>query len=244
MPQTGYIRTGDLRNKAVTAAKLADTLDLTAAGKTLKTDIIAESTAGSGVTADGVLLKDGGGTFVDRITTTDGVSGGPTRIIGGRASVLTANGTAHTNSTDETVLASYVIPASTIKSGTVVKVKFAARVTADAGATTLTGRLRFGTTTLTGTELIVTSAVDTATNHLFVGEYTLIGRAAPGAAAAVVGTGIYSNPGAAGSAMLSASLASTNFATNGALRLELTADWSAADANSVTAEVFVVEIVG
>lgn len=244
MPQTGYLRTGDLRNKAVTAEKLADTLDLTAAGKTLKVDNIAESTAGSGVTADGALLKDGGGTFVARVTGTDGVTSGPTRIFGGPVSVLQANGTAHTNSTDEAVLASYVIPANTIKAGTVVKVKFAARVSADAGATTLTGRLRLGTTTLTGTALLATSAVDTGVDSLIVGEYTLVGRAAPGAAAAVVGAGSYCNPGGVGAQMLSAALGATNFATNGALRLELTADWSAADANSIRAELFVVEIDG
>lgn len=244
MPQTGYIRTGDLRNKAVTAEKLADTLDLTAAGKTLKTDVIAESTAGSGVTADGALLKDGGATFTDRITTTDGVTSGPTRIVGGRASVLTANGTAHTNSTDETVLAAYTIPANTIKLGTVVKVRFLARVTADAGATTMTGRLRLGATTLTGTALITSGAVDTNTDFLFMGEFTLFGRAAPGAAAAVVGMGYACDPGLVNTSMTSANLASTNFATNAALLLELTADWSAADANSVRAEIFEVEILG
>lgn len=244
MPQTGYIRTGDLRDEAVTAAKLADTLDLTATGTTLKTDSISESTAATGVTVDGVLLKDGGATFTDRITTTDGVTSGPTRIIGGRASVLTANGTAHTNSTDEAVLAAYTIPANTIKLGTVVKVRFLARVSADAGATTLTGRLRLGATTLTGTELIVSSAVDTGIDNFFTGEFVLIGRAAPGAAAAVVGMGNYCNPSGPGTQMLSAALASTNFATNAALLLELTADWSAADANSVRAEIFEVEILG
>ena len=31
---------------------------------------------------------------------------------------------------------------------------------------------------------------------------------------------------------------------SGALRLELTADWSAADANAVQAEIFVVEVIG
>lgn len=244
MPQTGYIRTGDLRDEAVTAAKLADILDLTATGKTLKTDTIAESTAGTGVAVDGVLLKDGGATFSSRVTGTDGVTSGPTRIFGGPVSVLQANGAAHTNSTDEAVLASYIIPANTIKAGTVVKVKFAARVSADAGATTLTGRLRLGTTTLTGTALITTSAVDTSVDSLIVGEFMLVGRAAPGAAAAIVGAGSYCNPGSVGATMLSAALGATNFATNGALRLELTADWSAADANSIRAELFVVEIDG
>lgn len=278
MPQTGYIRTGDLRDEAVTAAKLADTLDFTATGTTLKIDVIAESTAAAGVTidgtklkdggiicadgatieadtineataaagvtVDGALIKDGGGTFIDRVTTTDGVASGTARVLGGRVDVDTANGTAHTNSTDEAVLTSYSIPANTIKAGTIVKVKFCARVSADAGATTLTGRLRLGATTLTGTVLIQSGAVDTSTNFLFMGEFTLVGRAAPGAAAAVVGMGWYCDPAAIGGTALTANLATTNFATNGALLLELTADWSAADANSIRSEIWEVEIVG
>lgn len=181
---------------------------------------------------------------VGTLTTTDGVTSGVARAVGGRADVDTANGTAHTNSTDEAVLTSYSIPANTIKAGTVVKVKFCARVSADNGATTLTGRLRLGATTLTGTALITTSATDTGVDSLFMGEFTLIGRAAPGAAAAVVGMGWFCEPAAAGGAALTANLGSTNFATNGALLLELTADWSAADANSIRSEIWEVEIIG
>ena len=181
---------------------------------------------------------------VGALTTTDGVVSGDARTVGGRVDVDVANGTAHTNSTDETVLTSYSIPANTIKAGTVVKVKFCARVSADNGATTLTGRLRLGATTLTGTALITTSATDTGVNSLFMGEFTLVGRAAPGAAAAVVGMGWFCEPAAAGGAALTANLGSTNFATNGALLLELTADWSAADANSIRSEIWEVEIIG
>lgn len=190
------------------------------------------------VTGDAVF------TSVSAMTTTDGVASGTARKIGGVAACITAAGTSHTGSTDEAVLASYSIPANTIKLGTVVRCRFLARVTADNGATTLTGRLRLGTTTLTGTELIVSSAVDTSSGHIFEGEFVLVGRAAPGAAAAVVGCGSFADPGAAGGTRITANLNSTNFATNGALRLELTADWSAADANAVQAEIFVVEVIG
>lgn len=190
------------------------------------------------VTADAALAS------LCAMTTTDGVSSGTARKIGGVASCITAAGTSHTNSTDEAVLASYTIPANTIKAGTFVRCRFLARVTADNGATTLTGRLRLGATTLTGTELIVSSAVDTGSGHIFEGEFVLVGRAAPGAAAAVVGCGSFADPGAAGGTRITANLNSTNFATNGALRLELTADWSAADANAVQAEIFVVEVIG
>jgi len=185
----------------------------------------------------------GAGAMVGTLTTTDGVASGDARRIGGKVACIVADGTAHTNSTDEAVLASYTIPANTIKSGTVVKVKWQARATVDNAGTTLTGRLRLGGTTLTGTELVTTTAVDTAAGHLFCGEFTLVGRAAPGAAAECVGTGSFAL-GAAATAMGTAGIGATNFATNAALLLELTGDWSAADANAVVAEVFVVEVVG
>ncbi len=155
----------------------------------------------------------------------------------------TAAGTSHTGSTTEAVLTQYSIPASTIKAGTRVKVRFGARVTADNSTTTLTGRLRLGPTTLTGTELILTSAVDTDVDHWFTGEFTLVGRAAPGAAAALVGVG-FSSLGAVGAACSQQFLTPTNFATNGVLLLQLTADWSAADANAVQSEFWTVEITG
>jgi hypothetical protein len=150
-----------------------------------------------------------------------------------------ANGTAYTNSTDETVLSSYTIPAGTLRAGTRVTVQFAARVTVNNGATTLTGRLRLGGTTLTGTELILSSAVDTDVNFVFMGSYTFISRAAPGAAVPIVGTGSFVQPVLNGAGnMVGAALPATNFATNAPLLIELTGDWSAADANSVRSEIF------
>ena len=56
--------------------------------------------------------------------------------------------------------------------------------------------------------------------------------------------GWFCEPAAAGGAAITANLGSTNFATNGALLLELTADWSAADANSIRSEIWEVEIIG
>lgn len=223
-------------NTAATGATLLD----------LGTDTSATSVQIRNNSGTAILTVAGDSTLASAgaLTTTDGVSSGTARKVGGVASIITAAGTSHTGSTDEAVLASYVIPANTIKAGTFVRCRFLARVTADNGATTLTGRLRLGTTTLTGTELIVSSAVDTSSGHIFEGEFVLIGRAAPGASAAIVGCGSFAQPAAAGGARITANLNSTNFATNGALLLELTADWSAADANAVQAEIFVVEVIG
>jgi hypothetical protein len=237
----GANKIATLGARNITLAEVTDWVLLV--GNGTQATVIACSTL-----ADGILAASntwtGPQAFQAAITTTDGVVGGTARAVGGRAAVITAAGTSHTASTDEAVLASYSIPANTIKAGTVVKCRFHARVTADNGGTTLTGRLRIGATTLTGTELIASSAVDTSSGHVFIGEFTLIGRAAPGAAAAVVGVGSFQQPGAAGGALVTAKLDTTNFATNGALLLELTADWSAADANAVQAEIFVVEVIG
>jgi len=162
--------------------------------------------------------------------------------------VQTASGTPVTGTAAETVLASYTIPANTLKAGSVITVQWLNRVTADAGATTLTTRLRLGATTLTGTLIANTAATDTAAGNGSTGLYTIVSRAAPSAASALVGTGFISafanvNAGAATGAGTGSSLITpTNFATNGNLLLELTAQWSAADANSVQCEIFNVTI--
>lgn len=143
-----------------------------------------------------------------------------------------AAGTALTNTTSETVLGSFTIPANTINAGTVIRIRYQGIATATNSTDTLTVRLRFGTTTLTGTALITTSAVDVANNDIFTGYFELTGRAAAAAAAAIIGSGHFSQPGAAGGALLTAYLGSTNFATNGALLVEVTGQWSVASGSN------------
>lgn len=162
--------------------------------------------------------------------------------------VQTGSGAPVTGTLAETVLASYSIPANTLKAGTVLTVQWLNRVTADAGATTLTTRLRLGANTLTGTIIANTAAFDTAAANGSTAQYTIVSRAAPSAASALVGTGFITqfanlNAGATtGAGTGSALIAPANFATNGVLLLELTAQWSAADANSVQCEIFNVSI--
>ncbi len=179
-----------------------------------------------------------------RLTTTDGVASGTAKVVGGRSYCQVAAGTAHTNSTDEAVLGSFSIPANTIKQGTVVKVRYQGIATATNAADTLTIVLKCGPTTLTGQALVTHAATDVADNDIFEGEFTLVGRAAPAAAAACVGVGSFSGMGAAGTPTRRAAyLGSTNFATNGALLMEVTADWSAANAgNSCRLDILTVEI--
>jgi len=176
------------------------------------------------------------------LTTTDGVASGPTRRIGGRIQEATAAGTALTNSTAETALATYTIPANTFKAGTRLKIRAVAVVSANVSTTTLTCRLRLGG--VSGTVLIQTSAVDTSVGSIVVMDFDIVSRAAPSASSALCGSGWYNDPGAAGSALKMAALAATNFATNGALDLVMTGQWSAADGNTVACEIQSVDVVG
>lgn len=163
----------------------------------------------------------------------------------GGALQLLASGASMTNSNAETVLASHTIKAGRLRKGDRVKIDFMARVTADAGATTLTGRLRVGAATLVGTAIITTAAVDTASGDFMRGTLDLTVRDNPAAAAIITGHGEYGDPGAAGAAAKAkeAVLVPTAFATNADLLVELTGQWSAADANAVQAEVLNVEII-
>lgn len=150
-----------------------------------------------------------------------------------------AAGTALTGSLAETVLASVTIPANKLNKGTVLRFKYQGEVTATTGATTLTIKARLGATTLTGTTLISGTATSTAANLIFSGEMDLIARAEPSAASAIVGHGLFCEPTAAGAVTpKQARLATTDFATNGALLLEITGTWSAADANSCRVDIF------
>jgi len=180
-----------------------------------------------------------------RTTITDGVSSGTAKRIGGLSYCMVAAGTAHTNSTDEAVLGAFSIPANTIKQGTIVKVRYQGIATATNSTDTLTVVLRCGPTTLTGQALITHAATDVEDNDIFEGEFTLVGRAAPGATAACVGVGSFSGLGAAGTPTRRAAyLGSTNFATNGALLMEVTADWSVASAsNSCRLDILTVEVI-
>ena len=195
--------------------------------------------SGSGLNGTGTAA------FTERVTTTDGVASGTARIVGGAASILSAAGTALTSSNTETVLASATLPANTIKLGTMIRVKYQGTISATTGATTLTIKYRLGATTLTGTAIISGSATTTAANLVFSGMIDIVGRAAPGATAAVVAHALFCEPVAAGAVTpKQAIMATTNFATTGALLLELTGTWSASDANSCRADIMNVEVIG
>ena len=160
--------------------------------------------------------------------------------------VLSAAGTSVTNSTTETASATVTIPANSIRIGTVIRVHSRFRVSADSGATTVTFRLRFGAsaTPASNTALVGTTAVNSASGDQALLDFSLTGRAAPGATAAIVGSGLFSETAAAGAGTIKAAfLNTTNFATNGVLYVQATVEWSAADANAAQCEELVVELI-
>lgn len=183
------------------------------------------------------------------VNTTDAIYfGSPVAAVVARAvpkfAVMTAAGSALTASTTETRLHSaYSIPANRLGLGNTMRIRYQGIITNATGATTLTIRLRLGPTTLTGTQLISGTATTSVANGIFAGWFDFTPRAAAGATAACVGFGEYQEPQAAGAVTKkSVILASTNFATNGVLLPELTAQWSANDANSCRLDNFTVDI--
>ena len=177
------------------------------------------------------------------LTTTNGIASGTARTVGGIAYNLAAAGSALTASSTETQMAAYTIPANTLLAGTMVRVTWQLIQTAKNGTDTLTVKLRCGPTSLTGTVLISGTATAGVVNGLNVGEFNLICRAAPSAASACVGVGGYSEVAAAGGPWITEYIGATNFITNGALILELTAQFSSTSgSNSCRCDIFTVEV--
>jgi len=193
--------------------------------------------APTGSMAVGVVLVKSATAGVVLLVPQDPITGG------GQIGTLTATGTPLTGSLAETVLTSVSVPASKLSRGSRVRISYKARVTANNGATTLTVRLRMGPTTLIGAVLATTAAVDTNAGNIVCGEFMFTARAAPSAATPVEGWGFHQEAAAPGGAFITDSFDAANFITNGTLLIELTGQWSAADANSVQAEDFHVELI-
>ncbi|MFH1570926.1 MAG: hypothetical protein ABIL09_23230, partial [Gemmatimonadota bacterium] len=126
----------------------------------------------------------------------------------------------------ETVLnlATYTIPANTIKDGTVVRVKGHVLVSDGTSAATLTIRARLGG--VGGTLLVASSAVNVATNDYGYFEIELHGTAAPGGTVPVNAIAKVRDLAAAGADAFISAYDATNAATNGALDLVLTGQWN------------------
>jgi len=179
-----------------------------------------------------------------RLTTTDGVSSGTAKIVGGMAySGVSSSDTvtaATSNNSFVAFASTYTIPANTLKAGTIVRIRALVSVNDASGSDTLTCELRIG-----GTSLIATTAVNPgATTDHHILEFDFLSRAAPSASSSCVGYGVWGTNTGGTMATASSLLAATNFATNGTLAVDVRAKWSSNTANtSARLEMLNVEII-
>jgi hypothetical protein len=193
---------------------------------------------------ESVVLANNGAavTVKGALTTTDGVSSGTTRYVGGRAYSNTAASTAITNSNTEALFSTkYTLPANSLVAGSTIRVRYQGIATATHSTDTLTIKVYIGG--LAGTALISGSAVDVADNNVFSGTFDIVVRDI-GATGHIVGTGFFKDPAAAGSGTVKdAILASTAIDTTAAQDIGISATWSVTDVgNSCRLDVLTVEI--
>jgi len=177
-------------------------------------------------------------TFTGAVTTTDGVNAGNARIVGGNVHTKQSS-TTLTNSNTETTLATHTLPANMLKAGTSVRVRGAVRVTGNVGADTLTIKLRLG-----GTAILTTTAAALVANDIVYVDFVISSRAAPSASSSVQASGMATVSVAGTHGTKGYVVAPANYATNGALDVDLRGTWSAASASDIAiCETFVVDVV-
>lgn len=178
-------------------------------------------------------------TLTGRLTTTDGVASGDARVVGGNVYTKTS-GTQVANTTTETTIGTYTLPANTLKAGTQIRVRGALRVAGVNGTPTITLRLKLGSTTY-----ITSAALNVIADDVVGFDTVITGRATPAASAAVVAEGMVSATQSGTPATVQKVVAPANYATNGALAVAATIQWSAAHAsNDLTCDSFSVDVVG
>ena len=154
-----------------------------------------------------------------------------TRIIPYLAGNLSAAGTALTDSTTETALASVSIGANRLQVGSLIQIRYQGIATATNSTDTLAVKLYIGG--LSGTALISHAATDVADNNVFTGEYELAIRTV-GSSGTMVGVGTYKSvPAAEGTATYKDDfLASTTIDTTVAQSVAVSGTWSVASASN------------
>lgn len=186
------------------------------------------------VTSDGVEEVD----FAQRLTTTDGVSGGTARVVGGRAN-SDVTGATVTNSvnTIQALGAGYSIPANTLKAGVKVEIYCHYEVTASASTDTLLFTLKLG-----GVTVQATAAIDTGANDKGWMRFEfMVGTA--GAGGKIFGSGTYIDPAGTTVKTFHTASGGTSVDTTGALVVQPYATWSATTAtNTVKLDGFVVRV--
>jgi hypothetical protein len=150
--------------------------------------------------------------------------------------LLLSAGTALTNSTSETVLASYTLPANSLQRGAEIQIESDVIATATNSTDTLNVKLRVGPTTLTGTVVGQSAAVDVANNDVVHVDVHCDVRN-NGSASIVLCGGTITTLGAEGTATARVAFESLSLDSTVAQRIELTGTWSVASpSNSCRAD--------
>ena len=159
--------------------------------------------------------------------------------------VQSAAGSAVTATASETQAAVVAIPANILGLGSVLRVRYQGVQTAVNGTDTVTVKVRFGATTLTGTVVVSGAAITGNNAYGFQGQVEFVVRAAPSASSAIVASGWYVDPAATASGTFKQVwMATTNFATNAALLCEVTIQFSSSNAgNSARVDVMNAELI-
>ena len=146
-------------------------------------------------------------------------------------SILAAIGTILTNSTTETVLATATIPAGFLRPGKVIKFRGIVHVIDNNSTDTLTVYVRLGDTTLTGTAIVTSAAVDVADDDYLNVEGSI--RVYDyGTSQTAYCEATYTGPDAAGTAAQGAADEVGTLDLTADLLLELTGEWSVAHADN------------
>ncbi len=190
-------------------------------------------------------LFDGTGTaaFTARVTTTDGVSSGTARVVGGLAYSNTAASTAitGTTATEQLFDSSYTIPANTLKAGSVVKVRVQGIATTTSSTDTIAYKLYIGGSG--GTALVSVAATNATDADTFLMEDQIVCRTA-GTTGTIVAVGTYKVSSAEGTMTVKDDiLGSTTLNTQQNNAIVVTGTWSVANAcNSCRVDILTVEI--
>lgn len=178
------------------------------------------------------------GTF----TTTDGVTSGTARRVGGGAYRSVAASTAITGATEtETNFdTAYTMPADTLKEGTRVRIRAQGIHTATTGSETHTILLKLGSTTLASV-----ASVNPADSDVFYFDFELVCRT-NGASGTFVGCGHVAVGAPGTGACVVVHKASTSVDTTGALAIAVAIDRqsTATDSDSARLDFLTVDIIG
>ena len=179
--------------------------------------------------------------FVNRLTTTDGVSGGTAGVVGRLLYANTAASTAVASTSAETVYdTNYSMPANTLKAGSVLKIRYQGIATTAVGTDTMLFKLYIGGTG--GTALVTTAATTIVNGHTFCGDAIAICRTA-GATGTFVANAVFKVNSAEGTMTVKDDITgSTTINTQAIQLITGSVTYNTTNANSSRMDIFVVEI--